>query len=415
MPRILHADLDAFYASVEQRDDRRLRGRAIAVGGGGVVLAASYEARKHGVRTAMNGREARRLCPWIRFVPPRMDAYAEASRQVFDVFGDTSPLVEGLSIDEAFIDVTGLRRHIASEIDVATALRRRVATEVGLPLSIGGGSTKFLAKVASAVSKPDGLLLVPDGGELDFLHPLPVGRLWGVGPKTADRLAQRGILTVGQVAALQPDVLCTLVGVASGRHLYALAHNHDHRRVEVGRRRRSVGSQRSFPAHHGDRASAETVLLETVDRVAKRLRAGERVGRTVVLRLRFGDFASATRSRTLPEATAETAPILDAARRLLDDAWATIAERGLTKVGVAVTGLSDDASVQLALPFTKAESGRLDGAIDDIRQRFGDEALVRTRLLGRELRKMPLLPDSPAATGSTASEDEGGASAPPRH
>ncbi len=396
MSRILHADLDAFYASVEQRDDRRLRGRAIAVGGGGVVLAASYEARKHGVRTAMNGREARRLCPWIRFVPPRMDAYAEASRQVFDLFADTSPLVEGLSIDEAFIDVTGLRRHIASETEVASRLRRRVAADVGLPLSIGGGSTKFLAKVASAVSKPDGLLLVPDGGELDFLHPLPVGRLWGVGPKTADRLAQRGIMTVAQVAELDPEVLCTLVGVASGRHLHALAHNHDHRRVEVGRRRRSVGSQRSFPARQGDRASAEAVLLETVDRVAKRLRGGDRVGRTVVLRLRFGDFTSATRSRTLPEATADTAPILDTARSLLDEAWALIAERGLTKVGVAVTGLSTDGSVQLALPFTKAQPGRLDGAIDDIRERFGDGALTRTRLLGREMREVPLLPDGPS-------------------
>lgn len=397
MSRVLHADLDAFYASVEQRDDARLRNRAIAVGGGaaggGVVLAASYEARRHGVRTAMTGREARRLCPSLRFVPPRMEAYAEASRAVFAIFDDTTPLVEGLSIDEAFLDVGGLTRLVGDERRIATELRRRVADEVGLPVSVGGGSTKFLAKVASAVSKPDGLLIVPDGGELDFLHPLPVERLWGVGPTTAARLHAVGLTTVAQVAAVGPDTLERLVGRAVGRHLDALANNIDRRRVEVGRRRRSVGSQRSFPANHGDRASAETILLDTVDRVTRRLRAGARVGQTVVLRLRFADFASATRSRTLREATASTAPILEAATDLLDAAWPTIEERGLTKVGVAVTGLVDDSAVQMALPFTKAQGGHLDDAVDEIRRRFGTDALTRTRLLGIDRREVPLLAD----------------------
>lgn len=397
MSRVLHADLDAFYASVEQRDDRRLRNRAIAVGGGadggGVVLAASYEARRHGVRTAMTGREARRLCPSLRFVPPRMEAYAEASRATFAIFADTTPLVEGLSIDEAFLDVGGLARLVGDEHRIAADLRRRVADEVGLPLSVGGGSTKFLAKVASAVSKPDGLLIVPEGGELDFLHPLPVERLWGVGPKTAARLQAVGLTTVAQVAAVGSEALEGLVGQAAGRHLDALANNIDHRQVEVGRRRRSVGSQRSFPAHHGDRTSAEAILLDTVDRVTRRLRAGARVGQTVVLRLRFADFASATRSRTLGEATASTATILEAASDLLDAAWPTIEERGLTKVGVAVTGLADDSAVQMALPFTKAEGGHLDNAVDEIRRRFGNEALTRTRLLGVDPREVPLLAD----------------------
>lgn len=392
MSRILHADLDAFYASVEQRDDPRLRGRAIAVGGG-VILAASYEARRHGVRTAMTGREARERCPWIRFVPPRMEAYSEASKAVFEIFNDTTPLVEGLSIDEAFLDVTGLLRRYGPEEAIAARLRERVAAEVGLPVSVGGGSTKFLAKVASAVCKPDGLLLVPDGGELAFLHPLPVGRLWGVGPKTAERLRAKGITTVGQVAELEPAMVRNLVGEAMGRRLHGLSNNHDRRQVEVGRRRRSVGSQRSFPARHGDRASAEAVLLETTDRVARRLRAGRRVAQTVVLRLRFADFTSATRSRTMARPTAETAPILDTARDLLDEAWPMIDDRGLTKVGIAVTGLSADDAVQLALPFTKAHAGRLDHAIDDVRSRYGNSSLVRTRLLGSDSREVPLLPD----------------------
>ncbi len=406
MVRILHADLDAFYASVEQRDAPRLRGRAIAVGEG-IVLAASYEARRHGVRTAMTGRQARRLCPGLRFVPPRMEAYSEASRAVFEVFHQTTPLVEPLSIDEAFLDVTGLGRVVGDERTVATRLRQRVRREVGLSVSVGGGSTKFLAKVASAVSKPDGLLLVPAGGETAFLHPLPVERLWGVGPTTAGRLREFGIETVAQVATLEADTLAGLIGRAAGHHLHALAHNRDPRPVEVGRRRRSIGSQRSFPAHLGDRASAEAVLLETTDRVARRLRAGGRVGCTVVLRLRFADYASATRSRTLVEATAETSILADAGRRLLDEVWPTVVDRGLTKLGVAVTGLAPDGAVQLALPFTKVETGRLDQAVDEIRRRFGPEAVGRTRLLGRDQREMPLLPDpAPGRAGPT--DDRGG-------
>ncbi len=390
--RILHADLDAFYASVEQRDDRRLRNIPMAVGGG-VILAASYEARAFGVRTAMTGRQARRLCPQITLVEPRMDAYAEASRAVFNIFEDTSPNVEALSIDEAFIDVTGLQRLVGPDTVIGARLRTRVATDVGLNLSVGGGSTKFLAKVASAVCKPNGIRIVAPGEELAFLHPLPVGRLWGVGPVAQARLAEVGLRTVGEVAALDKSVLQQRLGNAWGAHLHALANNEDPRTVEVGRRRRSVGSQRSFPVDSVDRAGAEQIVVEVADRVTRRLRDGRRVAKTVTLRLRFGDFAQATRSRTLPEATCSTDEVMTAARDLLEGAWPTIEARGLTKVGVAVSGLTSDDAVQLTLPFSKAQWGAVDGAVDEIRQRFGADALKRATLVDQDAMEMPLLPD----------------------
>ncbi len=393
-PRILHADLDAFYASVEQRDRPELRNRAMAVGGG-VILSPSYEARRHGVRTAMNDAQARRLCPAIEIVEPRMEAYSEASRAVFEIFEDVSPLVEPLSIDEAFIDVSGLQRLVGPDVQIAASLRRRVADEVGLPLSVGGGSTKFLAKVASAVAKPDGILVVPAGGELEFLHPLPVGRLWGVGPATEQRLAECGITTVAQVAELDPAVLAAKVGRAAGAHLGALASNQDPRTVEVGRRRRSVGSQRSFRAGSVDRAGADQIVVEVVDRVARRLRAGSRVARTVTLRLRYADFAQATRSRTLADPTGQTDVILATAQSLLDSVWSDLEDRGVTKLGVAVSNLEGDDAVQLALPFPTADWGSVDRAMDEIRQRFGNTAVTRATLAGRAMVEMPLLPDTP--------------------
>ncbi|MGH1488387.1 MAG: DNA polymerase IV [Acidimicrobiales bacterium] len=390
--RILHADLDAFYASVEQRDNSKLQGIPMAVGGG-VILAASYEARRFGIRTAMTARQARELCPRIRIVEPRMAAYSEASEAIFEIFRDTSPNVEPLSIDEAFIDVTGLRRVYGSDVEIATELRRRAKAEVGLNISVGGGSTKFLAKVASAVCKPDGLLVVPDGDELGFLHPLPVGRLWGVGPVAEQRLAEVGIHTVGEVAALDRTFLHQRLGRSWGEHLFALANNQDPRPVEVGRRRRSVGSQRSFPAGSVDRAGAEQVVVEVADRVARRLRDGGRVASTVTLRLRFGDFKPATRSRTLPESSCSTDLVLGTAKLLLAGAWPTIEERGLTRIGVAVSGLVADDAVQLTLPFSKAQPGAIDGAVDEIRERFGTGALTRATLVNTSSIEMPLLPD----------------------
>ncbi len=242
---ILHADLDSFYASVEQRDNPQLRGRPVIVGAG-VVLAASYEAKRRGVRTAMGGAVARRLCPQAVVVSPRMSAYSEASRAVFEIFADTSPLVEGLSIDEAFLDVRGLQRIAGPPLDIAVRLRHQVLERVGLPITVGVARTKFLAKVASALAKPDGLLVVPPRGELALLHLLPVERLWGVGPATAAKLHDHGITSVGQVARIAEPALVALVGRAAGRKLHALAHNRDPRPVKVGVRRRSMGTQHAL-------------------------------------------------------------------------------------------------------------------------------------------------------------------------
>jgi DNA polymerase IV len=392
---ILHADVDAFYASVEQRDDPRLRGRPVIVGTW-VVLAASYEAKACGVRTAMGGTQARRLCPQAAVVEPRMSAYAEASKAMFEVFEQTTPLVEGLSIDEAFLDVGGLGRISGPPTDIAVRLRREVLQRVGLPISVGVARTKFLAKVASAVAKPDGLLVVPPDGELAFLHPLPVERLWGVGSVTGDKLRQHGITTVGEVAQLAETALVSILGRASGRHLHALAHNRDPRPVQVGRRRRSIGAQRALGRTPRSPDALDAIVLALVDRLARRLRAARRVCRTVVLRLRFDDFSRATRSHTLSEATAQTQTILATARGLLSTATPMIERQGLTLVGVSLANLHDDGAIQLALPFDRqrAGAGALDATLDDLRDRFGSAAVTRAVLLGRDQgQSVPLLPD----------------------
>jgi DNA polymerase-4 len=390
---ILHADLDAFYASVEQRDAPRLRGRPVIVGAG-VVLAASYEAKAHGVRTAMGGAYARRLCPQAVVVRPRMAAYAEASRAVYRVFEDMCPLVEGLSIDEAFLDVRGMRRIAGTPVEIAVNLRRAVRERVGLPITVGVARTKFLAKVASGVAKPDGLLVVPPDGELAFLHPLPVERLWGVGRVTAAKLHDRDIGTVGEVARLDEAVLVAMLGRGAGRHLYALAHNRDPRPVQARRRRRSIGSQRALGRTPKSAAAIDATLVVLLDRVTRRMRAAGRVGRTVVLRLRFGDFSRATRSHTLPHATAETQIILVTARVLLVAATPLIERQGLTLVGVAVANLANDDATQLTLPFDRHSGGALDAALDEVRARFGSGAVTRAVLLGRDRgMTVPLLPD----------------------
>ncbi len=387
---ILHADLDAFYASVEQRDHPRLRGRPVIVGGG-VVLAASYEAKAFGIRTAMGGREARRLCPGATVVRPRMDAYSEASRAVYRVFEDTSPLVEALSIDEAFIDVRGMRRMAGTPVEIAARLRRRVLEEVGLPLTVGIARTKFLAKVASGVAKPDGLLEVPIERELAFLHALPVEALWGVGPATAGRLHRLGITTVRDVARMEEGTLVSILGRTSGHHLHALAHNRDPRRVRTRPRRRSIGSQRAFGRGPWTPEFIDSTLIGLVDRVMRRLRTARRLTRTVVLRLRFDDFSRATRSHTLVEATNETRTVLAAARGLLAAAMPTIEREGITLVGITVANLDDDG--QLALPLDR-DRAALDAVLDEVRERFGVDAITRAVLLGRSQGlTVPLLPD----------------------
>ena len=390
---ILHADLDAFFASVEQRDNPRLHGRPVIVGGG-VVLAASYEARAKGVRTAMGGRQARGLCPEAVVVEPRFGAYTRASKDVFEVFRSTSPLVEGLSIDEAFLDVGGLRRVAGRPAEIATRLRAEVLDRVGLKITVGVARTKFLAKVASGVAKPDGLLVVPPDRELAFLHPLPVQRLWGVGPKTTAKLHALGITTVGQVAALDEATLLTALGLASGRQLHALAHNRDPRRVQVGKRRGSIGSQHAIGRGRHTVAEIDAIVIGLVERVTGRMRAAGREGRTVMLRLRFDDFTRASRSRTLSRPTSRTTTILEAVRDLVSVAMPLIRDRGgLTLVGIAVGNLDDD-SGQLELPFERRPDAALDAALDGIRERFGSSSLTRGVLLGRDTGySMPSLPD----------------------
>ena len=393
---ILHADLDSFYASVEQRDDPTLRGKPILVGGG-VVLAASYEAKACGVRTPMNHRQALRLCPDAILVSPRMDAYSEASKDVFDVFHDTTPLVEGISIDEAFLDVSGLTRIAGPPPVIAEKLRSRVADEVGLNITVGIARTKFLAKVASGVGKPDGLVVVDPNHELSFLRPLPVERLWGVGQVTAAKLRDVGIEQVGQVADIDIDELIELVGVAQGRKLHSLAHNRDPRPVVVGKRRSSIGSQRALGRGKRSQDELRGIIRGIVDRVAHRMRASRRVGRTVVLRFRFNDFTRATRSHTLPQATDDTSVILRACDQLLEDMAAKIASDGLTLLGLSITNLHNADAVQMALPFDEldfADGTALDSALDDVRDRFGSAAIGRVTHVGKDMgMSVPMLPD----------------------
>ncbi len=388
---ILHADLDSFFASVEQRDNPALLGKPVIVGGG-VVLAASYEAKDRGVKTAMGGRRARELCPDAVVVEPRMSAYSRASKDVFEVFRRTTPLVEGLSIDEAFLDVGGLGRVSGQPAQIAARLRQEVKDSVGLPITVGVARTKFLAKVASAVAKPDGLLVVPPAEELAFLHPLPVQRLWGVGPKSTAKLNEIGIYTVGQVAGLGQAGLVSILGQASGRHLHALAHNRDPRRVRVGHRRGSIGSQHAMGRARHQPADIDAVVVGLVDRVTRRMRKADRVGRTVVLRLRFDDFSRVTRSRTLGRATADTATILATVRSLVQVAMPMIRQQGLTLVGIAVANL-DNESLQLELPFEDATGAALDAALDGVREKFGSSSVTRAVLLHRRSSiEMPVLP-----------------------
>ena len=374
---ILHADCDAFFASVAQRDDPALRGLPVAVGPG-IVMAATYEARAFGVRSAMPAEKARRRCPDLVVVNADFDSYVRASRQLFRIFRDTAPVVEGMSLEEAFLDVRGLERISGHPVEIAMALRKRVRDEIGLPLSVGVARTKGVAKMASKMSKPEGLLAVSSEGELPFLHPLHVERLWGVGKSTADKLRAAGIVTVGQVAAMTREELETVLGRAGARSLHAFALGRDPRRVRIGSGRRSVGSQRGLGLsrlHDGD---LDATLVSLVDRVTGRMRKSGHVGRTVVLRLRFGDYARATRSRTLSHATAGSEPILAAARALAREALPEMKRRGVTMVGITVTGLGDGAAVQLELPIGRS-SPALDRALDQVRERFGSGAVSRGR------------------------------------
>ncbi|WP_439592748.1 DNA polymerase IV [Microbacterium sp.] len=390
---VLHADLDAFYASVEQRDQPELRGRPVIVGGG-VVLAASYEAKARGVRTAMGGRQARELCPDAVIVRPRMDAYSAASKDVFAIFRDTTPLVEGISIDEAFLEVGGLRRISGTPEAIAIRLRERVRAEVGLPISVGVARTKYLAKVASAVSKPDGLIVVEPEREQEFLLPLPVERLWGVGKVTGAKLHGLGIHTVGELADLEAATAERLLGRAAGAHLHALARLQDPRPVDTTRRRGSIGSQRALGSRPRSPEELDLFLTQIVDRLGRRLRDHDRVCRTVVLRLRFGDFAKATRSRSFSIPSDRTSVLLAVARGLLAAALPEIAQRGITLIGVSLTGLGHADSMPPELDLEWDDGARLDTVLDTLRDRFGAASVSRATQLGRDPGwSTPVLPE----------------------
>ena len=406
---ILHADLDSFYASVAQRDSPRLRGRPVAVGGG-VILAASYEAKRRGVRTPMGGRAARELCPDLIVVRPDFEAYQKASKAVFEIFRRTTPIVQGVSIDEAFLDVGGLGQIDASPVEIAARLRREVSDEVGLPITVGVARTPFLAKVASRVAKPDGLLEVPPDGEASFLHPLDVSMLWGVGDKTAQRLREYGLHTAGQLAELPESVLVGLLGGSGGRHLHAVVHGMTSAALATDGKRGSIGAQRALGQGPHATAFVDAALLGLVDRVCRRLRSATQLAQTVTLRVRFADYTAITRSHTLRHPGSDTSRIAEAALTLLRGVDRQVAARGLTLVGVALSGLVSNEVEQpeLILDGLGAQEGgsdvvathnraRLDGAVDAIGQRFGSQALTRGSLvrLGAGL-SLPQLPDAPS-------------------
>lgn len=379
---ILHADLDSFYASVEQRDAPRLRGLPVIVGSG-VVLAASYEAKHFGVRTAMGGRQALRLCPNAVVVPPRFEAYSAASKQVFEVFRDTTPLVEPLSIDEAFLDVSGLQRISGTPRDIAATLRSEVRRRAGLPITVGVARTKFLAKVASRQGKPDGLLVVEPHEELSFLRPLPVQALWGVGSVTAEKLRVYGIRTVADVADLGEPTLASMVGRAMGHQLHCLARNIDPRPVQGGRRRRSIGAQCALGRRRRTDSEIDAIATQLIERIARRARETGRSCRTVVLRLRFDDYTRATRSRTMARPTTSTEHLLSAARQLVEEAASLIAERGITLIGFSVSNFDPCGAAQLELPFSDSTENAfaLDSTLDELRTRFGTRSVTRATLL----------------------------------
>ena len=358
---ILHADVDAFFASVAQRDDPDLRGKPVIVGGG-VVMAASYEARRFGVRSGMGGAQARRLCPQAIVATPSWSDYVAASRAVFAVFARTAEVVEPIGIEEAFLDLTGRARTKGEARAIAARLRAEVREETSLPITVGVARTKIVAKMASRAAKPDGLLVVAPTEEQAFLHPLRVEELWGIGPKTARRLHEADLRTVGQLARTSEAALVALLGKGPGRHVHALAHNRDRTPVQP-RPPRSFGAQRSLGrarAHARTPQELDEMLAGLSERVTGRMGKRGFVGRTIVLRLRFADFDRATRSHTMPEATAAPEPILAEARVLLAAAAPTIARRGITLIGLSVTNLVDTgARRQLELPRAACSAAEL--------------------------------------------------------
>ena len=380
---ILHADLDAFYASVEQLLDPSLRGKPIAVGGR-VVLAASYEARVFGVRGGMPGRRARELCPQLTFVPGHFEDYQRLGDAAIEVLGDFTPVVERISIDEAFADVAGCTHLFGSPAEIAKVIRRRVRAELGLPISVGVARTKHLAKIASQVAKPDGLVVVDPETELEFLRDLPVELMWGVGPVTSARLAETGIITIGQLARTSRGSLESLLGRAAGQKLAALAWNRDPREIETHRRARSAGAQSAIGRKPAEERVFRPTLRHLADRVGTRLRAKSRFGRTVSVRVRFADLRSVTRSVTLPAPISATATLAEIAEELVRGVIADHPdEQTISLLAISVSNLAEQGEVQLELPLGLEDEKRrpgakkgvarwaVDRAVDTIRGRFG--------------------------------------------
>ncbi len=384
-PNILHADLDAFYASVVLLRRPDLIGKPVAVGGG-VVLSATYEARAMGVAGAMGIGEARRRCPQLIVVDGNFGDFVDFSDRVFGVFRDLTPLVEPVSIDEAFLDVSGAGHLFGSPARIAGLIRDRVRVETGLPISVGGAKTKFLAKIASRVAKPDGSLIVTPGTEIDFLHALSVDHLWGVGPVTLAELGGLGICRIGDLARASTTLLASRLGGYRARHLHALAWNHDPRGVLPGRRSSSVGAQRAFGGDRRDREFLRGVLARLSSRVGARLRRKERAGRTITLRARFSDLGSITRATTMRTASASSAVLYRTALDLTDGVLSEFPQRGLSLLGISMSNLVPASPLQLELPIfdddlvggspRELELQALDAAVDDLRDRFGTHAVA---------------------------------------
>ena len=383
-PTILHADLDAFFASVEQLLDPSLKGKPVLVGGG-IVLAASYEARAYGIRSPMPTRDAKRLCPEAIVVRGHFERYLDLSAHVMEVLEDASPIIEQISIDEAFVDVRGTTHLLGSPSAIARQIRARVAAEVGLPISVGVASTKFLAKIASARAKPNGLVVVARGTELDFLHPLPVEAMWGVGRVTAARLHRFGIFTIGDLAALPRGALSSSLGPWASGSLQALAWNRDPRMVRGGRRAGSVGSQQALGRGLTDLEELSVVVLGLADRIGRRTRKKDRSGSTLTMRVRFPGPRVVSRSHTLPSPTSSTAALAELGgvllRRAIDGE-----EEPVTLVGMSLSNLTTDEFLQLELDVDPGDVLRagssmdlkrraIDASVDGIRERFGRDLL----------------------------------------
>ncbi|MDP2290633.1 MAG: DNA polymerase IV [Actinomycetota bacterium] len=385
-PNILHADLDAFYASVEQLLDPSLRGKAIAVGGG-VVLAASYEAKAYGVQGGMSGRRARELCPHLQFVGGHFSQYQQLADRVMAVLGDFTPHVQRISIDEAFLDVAGSTHLFGPPGVIAQRIRQRVRDEIGLPISVGAAATKHLAKIASQVAKPDGLVVVDPAHELEFLQPLPVSLVWGIGPVTQQRLAERGIRTIGELAASPTDSLEQFLGRALGSKVGALAANRDHRKVQPNGRAGSVGAQSALGRRFPTDELLRSVLGHLADRVASRLRAKQRAGRTVTVRVRFVGMKAITRSRTSDAPLSTTLTLTETAESLVRQALVDHPdEHEITLLAISVSNLVDQPVLQMELPVLPDEATRpgsptgaarwaIDHSMDEVRRRFGRAAV----------------------------------------